>query len=128
MSSHVRKVSNPFWVILFRTFICLSIIGGIIIGSYGLSKYLNAINDEDLFRPWETTCYVFDYELIEHKCESCGEDGCTIYKCYNQIYKITYKIFNNTYINSTIIINNKQYEKEQIKVKIISFFRILNFF
>jgi hypothetical protein len=72
-------------------------IGGIIFGSYGEAVYVKAIHDEDLFRPWETVCHLVNYESIRHMCKSCGEDECTFYTCYNQMYKITYLIFNGTY-------------------------------
>lgn len=120
MNSYTTKIYHSFWLVFFGAFICSSMIAGVILGSYGASIYRKAENNQRLFRPWETICLLLDYQSIKHYCKSCGEDGCIIYTCYNQIYQVTYTIFNGTYINTTIIINNKQIQNEmKVSISII---------
>ncbi|UJR24782.1 hypothetical protein I4U23_006156 [Adineta vaga] len=111
MDTNTKILSHSFWNIFVKIFLGFSLIAGIIVGSYGLALYVKAIQDEHLFRPWQTICHLLDYQTIKHDCKSCGEDGCLVYTCYNQIYQIMYQIFNGTYINSTIIFNDKQNQR-----------------
>ena len=111
MDIDTQILSHPFWDVFFKIFVLFSFIAGIIVGSYGFSVYLKAKQDEHLFRPWQTICTLLDYEVVKHDCKSCGKDGCTVYTCYNQVYQIVYEIFNGTFVNSTIVFNNKQTQR-----------------
>ncbi|CAF1258625.1 unnamed protein product [Adineta ricciae] len=111
MDTDTQIISHRFWNVFFKIFVVFSLIAGIIVGSYGLSLYLQAKQDEHLFRPWQTICTLLDYQVVKHDCKSCGEDGCIVYTCYNQVYQIIYEIFNGTFVNSTIIFNDKQTQR-----------------
>ncbi|CAF1116878.1 unnamed protein product [Adineta ricciae] len=111
MDTDTQILSHQLWDVFYKIFLVFSLIAGIIVGSYGLSLYLKAKQDEHLFRPWQTICTLLDYEAVKHDCKSCGEDGCIVYTCYNQVYQIIYEIFNGTFVNSTIVFNDKQTQR-----------------
>ena len=83
------------FVVAFFSFIVF-----IIVGSIAASQYVKDRNIRNLHK--NTSCLLLNYSISEHQCETCGQYGCSNYKCFDEHFQVSYPIFNHTRITSVI--------------------------
>ena len=102
------------WLFLCPILFILSL-GCIIWGSITASFYAknrNIINSHRM-----STCLLLDYRVTKHFCQSCESDSsCSTYECFDEIFWLSYAIFNESRIIGISHSFNREEMHEQRKV------------
>ncbi|CAM4785041.1 unnamed protein product [Rotaria magnacalcarata] len=87
---------------------------GIIVGSMLASAYVENSQERKLYT--NTNCLLVNYSSASHTCESCIRDYCFNYQCFDEIFYVSYFIFNGTLVNSTFAIYGKDTQHKQTQI------------
>ncbi|CAF4475952.1 unnamed protein product, partial [Rotaria socialis] len=92
--------SDFFSIVLRLAGVCVGImfIPCVVVGSMGASNYANNRSFRNAHT--HTTCLLLNYTVFKYKCQSCDEDTCTYYTCFDENFEFSYPIFNQTVVRS----------------------------
>ena len=111
-----KLYATKMWRLLFLCpiFFILSL-GCVIWGSITASFY--AKNQHIRTTHTNTTCLLLDYRVTKHLCQTCDTDSkCSTYPCFDEILRLSYPIFNGSYINGICQGFNRDEMHEQQEV------------
>lgn len=95
----------PFWVLSLGLLSLVLVILGVTLGAIGIFQEKQNENDLSL-NLWESECFVFFIQSMEHSCTFCFDGSCPSQLCYDQRFKVLYAIYNRTQVISTISAKN----------------------
>ncbi|UJR24783.1 hypothetical protein I4U23_006157 [Adineta vaga] len=112
-----RFLCNPalcrvLWLLGIGIFAFTIGIIGALLGSIGLIKQAHNRVYEQLNNQWETKCFVFQRVSLPHPCQNCNDSNCNTNICYDEKFKVIYKIFDETEILSTISVNDTPHQQD----------------
>lgn len=112
------------WLLGIAIFACVIGIIGALLGSIGLLKQARNSFFHHLDNQWETKCFVFQRLTIPHPCYYCNTKNCTTNICYDEKFKVSYKIYDDSQIISSINVRDTP-NSQNIQVRISPLFPTL---
>lgn len=91
----MKSYATLLLILWLEIFAISLLLGGILIGSYGVFIYFKSCQNEQNYRPWKTICHVRNYTLTS--CNDYDRCPCFIEECF-----VEYEIFNQTILHSWI--------------------------
>ncbi|CAF1258606.1 unnamed protein product [Adineta ricciae] len=106
-----RFLCNPallrvLWLLGIGIFALVIGVIGALLGSIGLLKQARNHFFDNLDNQWETKCFVFQRLTVPHPCYNCNSTNCTTNICYDEKFKVSYKIFDDSEIISAINVHD----------------------
>ncbi|CAF3479970.1 unnamed protein product [Rotaria socialis] len=110
------RFSDLFSIVLRLAGVCAGImfIPCVVVGSMGASNYANNRSFRNAHT--HTTCLLLNYTVFKYKCQSCDEDTCTYYTCFDENFEFSYPIFNQTVVRSKFSSIAKQNTHKQTQI------------
>ncbi|CAF1529269.1 unnamed protein product [Rotaria magnacalcarata] len=93
---------------------CILFIPCVVVGSMGASNYANNRSFRNAHT--HTTCLLLNYTVFKYRCQSCDQDTCSYYTCFDENFEFSYPISNQTVVRSRFSSISKKTTHKQTQI------------